>query len=67
MDDCKQLVTRILPLHFSHVYREAYKSAACLARLRFSLDVDFVLYSSPPEDLISVYEADCRHLYSNRP
>ena len=66
MDDCRQLIIRIPQLHFSHVYREANKRAECLARLGFSLDVDFVVCSSPPEDLISVYEANCHHLYSNR-
>lgn len=66
LDDCRKLIIQIPQLHFSHIYREANKSADCPARLGFSLDVDFVLYSSPPEDLISVYEANCRHLFSNR-
>ena len=49
-----------------HVYREANKSADWLASFGLSLDSDFVLWTGPPVDLISVLEADNRGQYSNR-
>ena len=67
MDDCRQLVTQIPQLSFRHVFREANRSVDCLASLGPNLESEFVLFSSPPVDLISILEADCRGMYFNRP
>ena len=66
MDDCKLLMNQISQATITHVYREATKSADWLASFRLNLDSDFVLWTGPPVDLISVLEADSRGLSSNR-
>ena len=47
-------------------YREANKCANFLAKLDTSLESDFVVFSSPPVDLLSILEADACGLYVNR-
>lgn len=66
MEDCKQLVAQIPQVRFNHVYREANKRADFLAKLGASLDVDFNVFSSPPMDLLDLWEADARGLFCNR-
>ena len=66
MEDCKLLMNQIPQATIRHVYREANKSADWLASFGLSLDSDFVLWTGPPVDLISVLEADSRGLYGNR-
>lgn len=66
IDDCRQLVTQIPQSRFRHVYSKANKCADYLAKLGSSMDVDFAVFSSPPEDTLSIFEADCRGLYVNR-
>nr|XP_023881759.1 uncharacterized protein LOC111994132 [Quercus suber] len=66
MEDCKQLVAQIPQVRFNHVYREVNKCADFLAKLGASLEVDFNVFSSPPVDLLSLWEADARGLYCNR-
>ena len=49
-----------------HVYREANSCADWLANLGRLQDVDFVLHSSPPVDLVSFVMADCQGVFSKR-
>ena len=58
MEDCKQLVAQIPQVRFNHVYREANKCADFPAKLGVSLDADFNVFSSPPVDLVNLWEAD---------
>jgi len=66
MEDCRQLATQIPQVRFMHVYREANRVADHLAKLGSSMESDFVVFSSPPVDIVSVVEADCRGLFVNR-
>jgi len=66
MEDCRQLATQIPQVRFMHVYKEANRVANHLAKLGSSMEIDFVIFSSPPVDIVSVVEADCRGLVVNR-
>ena len=66
MDDCRQLATQIPQVRFRHVYREANRCVDHLAKLGCSMDVDFVVFSCPPVDILSIFESGCRGLYVNR-
>lgn len=66
MDDCRQLAAQIPQVRYRHVYREVNRCADHLAKLGSSLDVDFVVFSNPLVDILSLVEADCRGLYVNR-
>ena len=66
MEDSRQLATQIPQVRFMHVYREANRVADHLAKLGSSMESDFVVFSSPPVDIVSVVEADCRGLFVNR-
>lgn len=66
MDDSRQLAAQIPQVRYRHVYREVNRCADHLAKLGSSLDVDFVVFSNPLVDILSLVEADCRGLYVNR-
>ena len=66
LEDCRHLIAMIPQTTVRHVFREANRSADRLAKLGITLDVDFILYSSPPVDLFSCLEADCQGVYSSR-
>ena len=48
LEDCRHLIAMIPQTTVRHVFREANRSADRLAKLGITLDVDFILYSSPP-------------------
>ena len=47
-------------------YREANKCADFLARAGLLLESEFVVFPSPPVDLVSLLEADAVGLFVNR-
>ena len=63
----RQLVIQIFKSSLRHVFREANRTADCLASLGPNLEYDFVSFSSPPVDLISILEADYHGMCFNRP
>lgn len=65
-DDCRQLPTQIPQIIFRHIYREANLCANRLANYGRLQDVDFVIYSNMPVDLLSFVEVNCQGMYSNR-
>ena len=66
MDECRYLATRIPQKRFRHIYREANRCADCLARIGTLLESNFIVFSSPPVDLVSYLEADATGLYVHR-
>ena len=60
MVDCRHLATQIPQVSFRHVNREGNRCADQLAKLGTSLEVDFAVFSCPPVDILSYFEAD-RH------
>ena len=61
-----QLVARFSQCCIRHIYRETNICANKLSRLGLVQSLDFVLYPSPPVDLLPLIEADKHGLYSNR-
>ena len=62
MDDCKHLITQIPQTRFKHVYREANRCADFLAKLGTLLERDFIVFSSPHVDLLSILKANASGL-----
>ena len=66
MDECRYLATRIPQKRFRHIYREANRCADYLARIGTLLESNFIVFSSPPVDLVNYLEADATGLYVHR-
>lgn len=66
MDDCKHLAAQIPQMRVRRVYREVNRCVDFLAKLGTSRESDFVVFSSPPVDLIHILEADACGLAVNR-
>ena len=64
--NCRTLATRFRQIRFKHCYREANRCANKLARIGSSQTLDFVVYHSPPMDILSFLEEDANGLYLNR-
>ena len=62
MDDCRHLVTQIPQTRFKRVYREANRCADFLAKLGTSLERDFIVFSIPHVDLLSILKANASGL-----
>ena len=58
LDDCRQLITRFQNFRIKHCFRQANQCADVLARMSFSLNDDFLIFDSPPVDVIDVFEGD---------
>ena len=66
LDDCRLLVTRIPQIQFKHCFRQANRCADFLARMSSSLDIDFSALSSPPVDILNVFEDDCNGVFCSK-
>ena len=66
MEDCRHMITWIPQTRFRHIYREANRCADYLAKVGTSIEGDFIVFHSPPVDLLSILEADASWLYVNR-
>ena len=66
MDECKHMANRLPQVMFSHIFREANRCADFLASLGTLLENDFIIFTSPPVDLIHFLEADANGVYINR-
>ena len=66
MEDCKYMISRIPQTRCRHVYREANRCADFLAKVGTSIEGDFIVFHSPPVDLISILEDDAIGVHVNR-
>ena len=66
MDECKHMANRLHQVRFRHIFREANRCADFLASLGTLLENDFIIFTSPPVDLIPFLEADANGVYINR-
>ena len=66
LDDCRALITRLRQIFFKHCYREANRCADKLARLGASQSLKFIVFQSPPMDILSFLEEDANGLYLSR-
>ena len=58
LDDCRQLITRFQNVRIKHCFQQVNQCADDLARMSFSLNADFLIFDSPPVDIIDVFEGD---------
>ena len=66
LDDCRMLATRFHRICFRHCYREANRCADKLASLGASQSLDFIVFQSPPVDILTSLEEDASGLYQSR-
>ena len=66
LDDCRLLASCFHHIRLQHYYRQANWCAGSLARLSASQDLDFILYDSPPVDIVNAFENDLNGIYCNR-
>ena len=66
IEDCKHMISKIPQTRTRHIFREANRCADFLAKLGTSCEDDFIVFSSPPVDLLSVLEADARGQFVSR-
>ena len=65
-DDCRQLISNLPQVQFSHCYREVNHCVDKHARIRSSHNLDFFIYDNPLMNLLSVFEDDLHGMYLNK-
>ena len=65
-EDCKQLMFQLPHCRIKHIFRKANGCADSLANIGCSQAMDFIVYSSPPMDVLSFVEADSHGLCTNK-
>ena len=58
LDDCRHLISLFQNVRIKHCLRQANQCADGLARMSFSLNADFLIFDSPPVDIIDVFKGD---------
>lgn len=66
LDDCKLLISQFFQFCVKHTYQEANKCADHLANIELFQPLDFIVYSNPPLELISLVEADSVGSHCNK-
>ena len=66
LDDCRTLISQFRWISFKHCYHEANRCADKLARLGASQSLEFIVFQSPPVDILSSLEEDAIGLYFSR-
>ena len=66
IEDYKHMISKIPQTRIRHIFREANRCADFLAKLGASCEDDFIVFSSPPVDLLCVLEADARGQFVSR-
>ena len=66
LDDCRQLFTRFHQVHINHCFCQAHQCANGLTRMSFRMNTDFLIYDSPPVDILDVFEGDLNGMYFNK-
>uniref|UniRef100_A0A2N9IB19 Uncharacterized protein n=1 Tax=Fagus sylvatica TaxID=28930 RepID=A0A2N9IB19_FAGSY len=66
IDDCRALLRKIPQTKMIHCFREANFCADALAKRGTTTTQDFVMLSSPPNDLLPLLNSDIMGLFCNR-
>ena len=66
IDDCRKLLSQLPQVKVLHCYWEANFCADALAKMRTSLEQDFILYPLPPTHVIPLLDKDILGLFCNR-
>ena len=53
-------------VQLKHCYRQANRCAGLMARLGADQELDYILFSSLPVDLVKALEDDCTGVFFNR-
>ena len=59
-------MTQFHRIQFKHCYRETNRCADALARRGVEQDIDFISFSSLPEDILNVFMDDFSSTHFNR-
>ena len=65
LDDCRQLAAIFQQIQFNHCYRQANRCADMLARMGAEQELHFLMFNSPPVEVLSAFEDDCIGVYFN--
>ena len=66
LDDCRTLAARFRRICFKHCYREANWCADKLAGIGANQSVDFIIFQSPPVDILTSLEEEASGMYRSR-
>ena len=55
LDDCRHLISLFQNVRIKHCFQQANQCADGLARMSFRLNADFLIYDSPPVDILDVF------------
>ena len=66
LDDCRQLINRFQQVCIKHCFRQANQCANGLVEKSLKMTTDFLIYDSPPVDILNVFEGDLNGMYSVR-
>ena len=66
LDDCRILIIKFHQIPIKHCFWQANQCADGLARKSFRMIADFLIYDSPPVDILDVFEGDLNGMYSYR-
>ena len=58
LDDYRHLISWFQNVCIKHCFRQANQCANGLARMSFRLNADFLVFDSPPVDIVDVFEGD---------
>ena len=58
LDDCRQLLTHFHQVHINHCFWQAIQCADGLARMSYRMTTNFLIYDSPPLNILDVFEGD---------
>ena len=66
LDNCKQLINRFHQVRIKHCFRQENQCANGLVEKSLRMTTEFLIYNSPPVDILDVFESDLNGMYSVR-
>ncbi|XP_050259134.1 uncharacterized protein LOC126704150 [Quercus robur] len=66
IDECRQLITQFHHVCIKHCFQQANQCADGLARMSCRMNAEFLIYDSPPVDILEIFEGDLNGMYFNR-
>lgn len=66
VDDCRYIISQLPRVRVKHCFREVNRCADVLARLGSNQENVFLVFRSPPVDVLDFLKADANGLYLNR-
>ena len=66
LDDCRCLMTKFQQIRIKHYFQQANQCVDGLARKSLRMITDFLIYDSPPVDILDVFEGDLNGMCNYR-